>query len=259
MDTKLKQKVVLITGASRGIGAAIAKGFAEQGATVIINYLRSKERAEELVNELMETYEIDAYSVQGDVTNELDMKQLMDDVVSEFDTIDIIVNNALHSYTFDPEKRKLAWELEWDDYQLQLDGALKGTYNVCKYAMPIMKEKRFGRIINMVSNLVYRPMVPYHDYNTAKAAVLSYSQNLAVDLGAYGITVNCVAPGLVYPTDASRSTKEEIKELIKSQTPLHRIAKPEDVVGSVLFFASGWSSFVTGQCMIVDGGLVMKV
>ncbi|OIJ19266.1 3-oxoacyl-ACP reductase [Anaerobacillus alkalidiazotrophicus] len=258
MDTQLQQKVVLITGSSRGIGAAIARGFAEQGATVVINYLKNKERAEQLANELIEKYDVDAYTVQGDVTNEADMKSLFEEVISEFDTIDIVVNNALHAYAFDPEQRKLAWELEWEDYQRQIDGALKGTYNVCKHAISIMKKKRAGRIINMVSNLVYRPIVPYHDYNTAKAAVLTYSQNLAVDVGTFGINVNCVAPGLVYPTDASRTTKEEIKELIKQQTPLHRIATPNDVVGSVLFFASSWSTFVTGQCMVVDGGLVMK-
>ncbi|GAE26960.1 3-oxoacyl-[acyl-carrier protein] reductase [Halalkalibacter wakoensis JCM 9140] len=258
MDTQLQQKVVLITGSSRGIGAKIAEGFARQGATVVINYLRSKERAEELANYLMDTFDIDTMIVQGNVTCESDVEHMIDEVISEFDTIDIVVNNALHAYAFDPDQRKLAWELEWEDYQRQIDGSLKGTYNVTKHVIPYMKNKKSGRMINMISNLVYRPVVPYHDYNTAKGAVLTYSQNLAVDLGPFGITVNCIAPGLVYPTDASRTTKEEVKELIKSQTPLHRIAKPEDVVGSVLFFASGWSSFVTGQCIVVDGGFVMK-
>jgi 3-oxoacyl-[acyl-carrier protein] reductase len=258
MDIQLQQKVVLVTGSSRGIGAAIAKGFAEQGATVVINYVKSKERAEQLADELTEQYDVDTFTVQGDVTVASDVKAMVDAIVAEFDTIDIVVNNALHAYTFDPDHRKLAWELEWDDYQRQIDGSLKAAYNVCKFVMPIMKEKRSGRIINMVSNLVYRPVVPYHDYNTAKGAVLSYSQNLAVDVGVFGITVNCVAPGLVYPTDASRTTKEEVKDLIKGQTPLHRIAKPEDVVGSVLFFASNWATFITGQCMVVDGGFVMK-
>ncbi|MBP3951929.1 3-oxoacyl-ACP reductase [Bacillus suaedae] len=258
MDTQLRDKVVIVTGSSRGIGAAIATGFAAQGATVIINYIRNKEKAEELADRLMDEYDVETFTVQGDVTKESDMEAMVEKIVAEFDTIDIVVNNALHTYTFDPDGRKLAWEMEWDDYQRQLDGALKGTFHVCKYVMPIMKEKRAGRIVNMVSNLVFHPIVPYHDYTTAKGAVLTYSQNLAADVGAFGITVNCVAPGLVYPTDASRTTKEEVKDIIKQQTALHRIAKPEDVVGSVLFFASNWSSFVTGQCMVVDGGLVMR-
>ncbi|MDT8862907.1 3-oxoacyl-ACP reductase [Alkalihalobacillus sp. MEB130] len=258
MEINLQNKVVLITGGSRGIGAAIATSFAKQGAMVVINYLKNKEQADRLAEDLMDTYDIDAMTIQGDVTNENEVQAMITKVIAEFDTIDVVVNNALHAYTFDPDRRKLAWELEWEDYQLQIDGALKGTYNVCKHVIPFMKEKKAGRIINMVSNLLFRPVVPYHDYNTAKGAVFTFSQNLAVDLGAFGITVNCVAPGLVYPTDASRTTKEEVKELIKSQTPLHRIAKPEDVVGCVLFFASEWSSFVTGQCIIVDGGFVMK-
>lgn len=258
MNIELEQKVVLITGASRGIGAKIAEGFASHGATVVINYLKNKERAEQLANELMEKYDVNVIALQGDVTNEDDMKQLIEEIVSEFHALDIVVNNALHAYLFDPEQRKFAWELSWEDYQLQLDGALKGAYYVCKYAIPIMKQQKFGRIINMISNLVFRPVVPYHDYNTAKGALLAYSQNLAAELGSFGITVNCVAPGLVYPTDASRMTKEEIKEIIKQQTPLHRIATPKDVVGSVLFFASGWANFVTGQTIVVDGGFVMK-
>jgi 3-oxoacyl-[acyl-carrier protein] reductase len=258
MDKSLKGKISLITGSSRGIGAAIAEGYAQEGSVVIINYLQNREKAEQLAERLAATYGIEAMAMQGDVTVESSMEEMIGDIKEEFGSLDIVVNNALHGYTFDPDKRKFAWEHEWADYQHQLDGALKGTFNVCKNAIPMMKNQGFGRMINMVSNLVYRPIVPYHDYNTAKGAVLSYSQNLAVDLGAFGINVNCVAPGLVYPTDASKSTKEEIKEMIISQTPLRRIARPEDVVGTVLYFGSSWSSFVTGQCIVVDGGLVMK-
>lgn len=258
MNIELEGKVVLVTGASRGIGAAIAEGFAAKGATVAINYLKSKEKAEALAEKLMDTYDIEAIAVQGDVTSEEDIKQVVETITSAFDCIDVVVNNALHAYTFNPDARKLAWEVEWSDYERQIDGALKSTYHVCKHVIPFMKANGGGRIINMISNLVYRPIVAYHDYNTAKGAVLSYSQNLAADLGMFGITVNCVAPGLVYPTDATRTTKEEIKERIITDTPLRRIATPNDVVGPVLFFASNWSGFVTGQCMVVDGGFVMK-
>ena len=258
MDVKLKGKVVLVTGSSRGIGAAIAEAFAQQGAIVIINYLQNAVRAQELAKRLSEQYRTEAVAIQGDVTVEASMKNMMEEISDEFSSLDIVVNNALHHYTFNPDQRKMAWELEWDDYQHQIDGSVRGTFHACKYAIPIMKANGFGRIINMVSDLVYRPIVPYHDYNTAKGALLSYSQNLAVDLGPFGITVNCVAPGLVYPTDASKDTKEEIKDMIIAQTPLRRIARPEEVAGSVLFFASDWSRFVTGQCMVVDGGLIMR-
>lgn len=258
MNAALQGKVVLVTGSSRGIGAALVEAFASQGCTVIINYVQSKERAENLANRLSEQYGVETFVVQADITNEDSVQKMMEEIEEEFGTLDVLVNNALHSFTFDPDRRKFAWELEWEDYQRQIDGSLKGTFNVCKYVIPMMKAKASGRIINMISDLVYRPLVPYHDYNTAKGAVLTFSQNLAADLGPFGITVNCVAPGLVYPTDASKTTKEEVKEAIIAQTPLRRIARPQDVVGSVLFLASAWSSFVTGQCLVVDGGLVMK-
>jgi 3-oxoacyl-[acyl-carrier protein] reductase len=110
----------------------------------------------------------------------------------------------------------------------------------------------------MVSNLVERPIIPYPEITTAKSALIGYSKNLAAELGCFGIRVNCVAPGLFYPTDASRYTKEEVKEMIISQTPLRRLASPSDIEGPVLFLASEWSKFMTGQTLYVDGGLVMK-
>jgi 3-oxoacyl-[acyl-carrier protein] reductase len=109
----------------------------------------------------------------------------------------------------------------------------------------------------MTSDLVARPSIPYHDYTTAKSALIGFSRTLAAELGPLGIRVNCVAPGLVYPTDASRATKEEVRDAIIAQTPLRRIAAPEDITGPVLFLASDWSGFVTGQTLHVDGGLVM--
>jgi 3-oxoacyl-[acyl-carrier protein] reductase len=120
-----------------------------------------------------------------------------------------------------------------------------------------MKKQSQGSIINVTSNLVERPIVPYHEYNTAKTALTGYTRNLAVELGSFGIRVNCVAPGLVYPTDASKHTKEEVKEMIIAQTPLRRLAAPEDIAGPVMFLASDWSQFMTGQTLFVDGGLVM--
>jgi 3-oxoacyl-[acyl-carrier protein] reductase len=133
---------------------------------------------------------VECVPFQGDVTQLDSVKRMLDQIVEEFGTIDIVVNNALHHYRFDPEARKLAWEMTWDDYQDQMDGSLRSTYHVCSETIPIMRKQGQGRIINLISNLVFRPVVPYHDYTTAKGAVLAYSRNLAADLGAYGITVN---------------------------------------------------------------------
>jgi 3-oxoacyl-[acyl-carrier protein] reductase len=254
---KFQNKVVLVTGSSRGIGASLARGFAREGATVVVNYLQNQTAAENVVSNCMELGG-DAWAIQADVTDEQSVKDMVDEILLETGKIDVVVNNAFKPYTFNPDQRKLAWQLTWEDYQEQMDGALRSTHYVCQAVIPEMKKQVQGSIINMVSNLVERPIVPYPDYTTAKSALVGYSKNLAAELGSFGIRVNCVAPGLVYPTDASRDTKEEVKEMIIAQTPLRRLASPSDIEGPVLFLASDWSKFMTGQTLYVDGGLVMK-
>jgi 3-oxoacyl-[acyl-carrier protein] reductase len=250
-------KVILVTGASRGIGAAIAQAFAREGATVVINYLQNEAAAAE-VAERCKSLGGDAWPIRADVTSEPAVQAMVAEILGEVGKIDVVVNNAFRAYTFDPDQRKMFWELDWSDYQSQVDGAVRSAYNVCQAVLPHFKQRAQGSIVNMVSDLVERPSVPYHDYTTAKSALVGFSRNLAVELGPLGIRVNCVAPGLVYPTQASRATKEAVKEAIISQTPLRRIATPEDVAGPVLFLASDWSRFMTGQVLFVDGGLVMK-
>ena len=177
---------------------------------------------------------------------------------SEFGKIDILVNNAFRPYQFNPEKRKMFWDLNWEHYQSQIEGSLLSTHSLCKAVLPLMQKKASGTIINITTDLISKPSIPYHEYTTAKSALTGFSKNLAVELGPFGIRVNCVAPGLVYPTDASRGTKENVKEMIISQTPLRRIANPKDIAGPVLFLASEWSEFITGQTIYVDGGLIME-
>ncbi|WP_085524264.1 3-oxoacyl-ACP reductase [Tuberibacillus sp. Marseille-P3662] len=252
-----KGKVILVTGASRGIGAAIAKAFGEEGAFVVVNYLKSESAAHQVVTDIYNSGG-DAALMQADVTDASAVQQMVADIVESFGGLDVVVNNALPNYIFNPKTRKTAWEMEWSDYQEQLDGSLGSTFNVCQAVIPYMKQQNGGRIINMVTNLIDRPLVPYHDYTTAKAGLLGYSRNLAADLGRFGITVNCVAPGLTYPTDASRETKEDTREAISNMTPLGRLATPKDITGGVLFFASDWADFITGQCLSIDGGLVMS-
>jgi 3-oxoacyl-[acyl-carrier protein] reductase len=252
-----KDKVILVTGASRGIGAAIAQAFATEGAFVVVNYLRNEVAAAEVV-ERCTAVGGGAWALPADVTSQPAVQAMVAQVLSEVGKIDVVVNNAFKPYRFDPEQRKRFWELQWDDYQAQMDGAVHAAYNVCQAVLPHLRQRGLGSIINMVSDLVERPIVPYHDYGTAKSALVGFSLNLAAELGPLGIRVNCVAPGLVYPTDASRATREEVKDAIIAQTPLRRIATPEDVTGPVLFLASDWSRFMTGQVLFVDGGLVMK-
>jgi 3-oxoacyl-[acyl-carrier protein] reductase len=254
----LRNKTALVTGSSRGIGAVLAEALAQQGATVVINYFRNEQAAKQLADKISRQYDAPTLVLQADVRDMDQAQYLIREAVSMTGSIDILVNNALAAYSFDPERRKWAWEMEWADYQNQIDGTLKGTFHMCSSALPHMKKQNGGKIINLLTNLIHHPVVPYHDYTTAKTALLGYSRNLAADVGPFGITVNCVAPGLVYPTDASRSTKEETRENIIASTPLRRIARPEDIAGPVLFLASPWSEFITGQCLTVDGGYTMR-
>lgn len=250
-------KVVLVTGASRGIGAAIAKAFAAQGATVVVNYLGNEAAAAEVVTECKRLGG-DAWAVQGDVTSADAAAAMVEQAVSEMGRLDVLVNNAFPSYSFDPERRKLFGDMAWSDYQSQFDGAVGAAYHMCRAVLPHFRRRAQGSIVNIVTDLVEHPLVPYHDYTTAKAALVGFSRNLASELGPLGVRVNCVAPGLVYPTQGSGSTRAQFRESIIAATPLRRIARPEDIAGPVLFLASDWSGFITGQVLLVDGGLVMK-
>lgn len=253
----MQDRVVLVTGASRGIGKAIAKHFGSRQAIVIVNFLSNVGLAQNVVKEI-ENLGGQGVAIQADVTQKADVNKMMEEIVDNFGTVDVLVNNALSHYTFNPKRRKTAWEIEWQDYQTQIDGSLKGAFLTSKAVMPLMQRQNFGRIINLVTNLIDFPIVPYHDYTTAKAAVLGYSHNLAKELGPFGITVNCVAPGITYPTDSSRDTQEDVRESIIRLTPLGRLARPEDIAGTVAFLASDEASFITGQTIYVDGGLTMR-
>ena len=250
-------KVVLVTGASRGIGAAIALAFAGEGATVAVNYLSNDAAAADVVGQCKRAGG-DAWAVKADVGSPAAVEEMVARTLAELGRIDVVVNNAFRPYSFDPEQRKLFGEVAWADYQAQFDGCVGATYHVCRAVLPHFKQRAQGAIVNIVTDLVEHPVVPYHDYTTAKSALVGFSRTLAAELGPLGIRVNCVAPGLVYPTSASASTRAQFREQIIAATPLRRIARPEDVAGPVLFLASQWSGFITGQMLFVDGGLVMK-
>jgi len=254
-------KVILVTGASRGIGAAIARAFATEGAFVVVNYLRNRDAAESVVQDCQRrglTSGGHALAIQADVTCPDQSRSMIERVERELGQLDVLVNNAFAPYRFDPEARSRFWETPWSHYQTQFDGAVRAAWNLCQAVIPGMRRRARGSIVNLVTDLVENPVVAYHDYATAKSALVGFSRNLAAELGAFGIRVNCVAPGLVVPTEASSPVREELKESLASQTPLRRIATPDDVAGPVLFLASDWSGFVTGQTLVVDGGLVMR-
>jgi 3-oxoacyl-[acyl-carrier protein] reductase len=250
-------QVVLVTGAGRGIGAAIARAFAAEQATVAVNYLRQADTAQQVVDQC-KALGGDAFAVQADVSDRAQAHGLVEQVVGEAGRIDVLVNNAFRSYAFDPEQRSTFADLSWSDYQAQFEGSVGAAFHMCQAVLPQFRRRAQGSIVNIVSNLVEHPVVPYHDYATAKSALVGFSRNLASELGPLGVRVNCVAPGLVWPTESSSGTRAPFREQLMAATPLRRLARPEDVAGPVLFLASPWSGFVTGQVVFVDGGLVMR-
>jgi 3-oxoacyl-[acyl-carrier protein] reductase len=257
MSRRFDQQVVLVTGASRGIGAAIAEAFAREGAMVVVNYRERADAAREVVARC-EAHGVPAWAISADVRDPAAVQAMVDEVLALAGRIDVLVNNAFAPYRFDPEQRARFWETPWDAYQTQFEGAVQATYQLCQAVLPAMRQRLQGSIVNLATDLVEQPSVPYHDYATAKAALIGFSRQLAAELGSLGIRVNCVAPGLVSPTESSRTTREAVKDQIIARTPLGRVATPEDVAGPVLFLASDWSRFMTGQTLVVDGGLVMR-
>ncbi|MFH6784149.1 MULTISPECIES: SDR family oxidoreductase [Methylobacterium] len=253
---RFRDRAVLVTGASRGIGAAIAAAFAAEGGLVVVNY-RESHAAAEAVAERCRALGGQALTVAADVTDAGAVAGLADRIAEEVGRLDAVVNNAFAPYRFDPDNRPRFRDVPWEAYQRQFDGAVRAAYTVVQAMLPLLTRRSGGSIVNLASDLVARPSIPYHDYTTAKAALIGFSRNLAAELGPVGVRVNCVAPGLVTPTEASRDTPEEVREALIAQTPLRRLATPQDVAGPVLFLAGEDSRFVTGQVLHVDGGLVM--
>ncbi len=247
------QQVVLITGGARGLGAALTQAFLAQGARVVINYHRSQEAAQQLVATAPER----AIAIQADVTDEESVQQMVKQAEAHFgQAITTVINNALPAFQFNGDARPHAEALRWANIDQQMQGILRGSLHTIQATLAGMEAQGFGRIINIGTNLFQNPVVPYHDYTAAKAALLSLTRTMAHDLGPKGITVNMISGGLLRTTDASAATPEEVFDYIAANTPLRKVTDPVEFADTALFFASPWARAVTGQNLIVDGGLV---
>ena len=245
----LTGKVALVTGASRGIGQAVAVELAKAGADVIVNYIGNEAVAQETV-EKVEALGRKALKIKADVGNADEVQAMVDEAHAAFGHIDVLVNNA--GITRDGLLIRMK-DSDWDDV---LNINLKGVYLVSKAVAKFMVKQRSGRIINMTSVSGVTGNVGQANYAAAKAGVIGFTKTCAKELAARGITVNAVAPGFI-ETAMTDVLPEKIKEGIAATVPLGRMGQPEEIAGVVTFLASDFASYITGQVLNVDGGMVM--
>ena len=252
----LNGKVALVTGASRGIGAAIARELAAHGAAVGVNYFQSPDAAGEVVSSIQGAGGR-AVALQADVRDPQAVRAMADRLGEEFGGVDVLVNNALFNYRFDPVANPRFETMEWGGFQEQIDGTVRAAVNTCQAVLPHFRARGGGRIVNILTNLITHPVVQYHAYTTAKSAMLGFSRNLAAELGPENVTVNMIAGGLIMTTAASEPTTPEVQEIVRGATPLRRLGEPHDIGRAVVALASDLMGFATGQYVALDGGLTM--
>lgn len=242
-------KSALVTGASRGIGRSIALQLAEEGYNVAVNYAGSKEKAEAVVEEI-KAKGVDSFAIQANVADANEVKAMIKEVVSQFGSLDVLVNNA--GITRDNLLMRMK-EQEWDDV---IDTNLKGVFNCIQKATPQMLRQRSGAIINLSSVVGAVGNPGQANYVATKAGVIGLTKSAARELASRGITVNAVAPGFIV-SDMTDALSDELKEQMLTQIPLARFGQDTDIANTVAFLASDKAKYITGQTIHVNGGMYM--
>jgi len=250
MELGLKDKVALITGASRGIGAASAKALAFHGATIVINCIKSTDKAEALLSEIKEAGG-KGMVFQADVRDQAAVIGMVESTLKEFGKIDVLVNNANINFPIRP-----FIELTWDQIEAKILGEMKALYNCSQAVLKDMLNRKSGKLIFVSSSLSRFPGFGFSAHPAAKSAMDSMAKVMAMELGPSGITVNVVGPGLTL-TDATAGQPKEVHEQIAAITPLRRLGLPDDIAGVVLFLASCLSDYLSGEYIPVTGGSFM--
>ncbi|KKI92572.1 3-oxoacyl-ACP reductase [Bacillus sp. SA1-12] len=245
----LENKVALVTGASRGIGRAIALDLVKNGASVAVNYAGNEAKANEVVDEI-KAGGGNAFAIKADVGNSEEVTQMVKEVINQFGQLDILVNNA--GITRDNLLMRMK-DNEWDDV---INTNLKGVFLCTKAVTRQMMKQRNGRIINITSVVGVSGNPGQANYVAAKAGVIGLTKTTAKELASRNITVNAVAPGFI-TTDMTDELSEEMKAEMLKQIPLAKLGEPSDIANIVTFLASDKSKYITGQTMHVNGGMVM--
>lgn len=245
----LQGKSALVTGASRGIGKAIALELAKQGANVAVNYAGSEAKAQAVVEEI-EQIGVKSFKVQADVANESDVKDMMKDVITQFGSLDILVNNA--GITRD----NLLMRMKEEEFDQVINTNLKGVFTCTKSVTRQMMKQKSGKIINVSSIVGVSGNPGQANYVAAKAGVIGLTKSTAKELASRNIFVNAVAPGFI-ATDMTDDLTEEQREGMLAMIPLGKLGQAEDVAKVVRFLASEDSNYITGQTIHIDGGMVM--
>ncbi len=242
-------KVAFITGATRGIGRAIALELAKEGYNIALNYRTENEALENLKKEISEIG-VECYPVQGDVSKAEDSERMTKEIIEHFEQIDVLVNNAGIT------KDNLILRMKEEEFTDVINVNLVGTFNITKNVIKYMTKKRYGKIINLSSVVGISGNAGQSNYAASKAGIIGFTKSIAKELASRNITANAVAPGFIQ-TDMTNVLKDEIKEAIEGTIPLKRLGTAEDVAKVVKFLASEESSYITGQVINVDGGMLM--
>ncbi|MCE9544259.1 MAG: 3-oxoacyl-ACP reductase FabG [Planctomycetia bacterium] len=244
----LSGRVALVTGSSKGLGKAIAKVLGEAGAKVAINYQHDAAAAEKTLAEL-KAAGCDAALFKANVIDQAEVQRLCQEVAQQLGPIEILVPNATPD-----QPQKPIEQYDWDFYQSMLDFFIKSPYLLTRATLPHMKQQRWGRIINITSEVFHRSVGGFSAYVAAKGGQIGWSRSMATELAPFGITVNTVAPGWI-PVERHEKDPQEVKDSYLSVIPARRWGVPNDVGYAVTYYASNEASFVTGQTLCVNGGI----